>query len=272
MEVYVTSARDETVQHADVPALRKGLAVLEALAAAGSLSMIEIQRRAALNKTMTFRILRTLVETGYVAHDPGARHYSLGLRLMEFGSAVSNRLDIVAVSQPLLTDLWEAFDETVNLGLLVDQRIIYAAMLESRQGLRMSARPGNRDPIHSTSLGKAILAFLPEAKREAVVRAALPLARLTPKTIVELPDLLADLEATRARGYAIDDEENETGARCIGAPILNGDGEAVAGLSISGPVSRIDDGNVKLIAERLKAACAEIARRMGQPAAEPAHA
>ena len=263
---------DEAVQHSDVPALRKGLAVLEVLLAAETLSMIEVQRRAGLNKTMAFRILRTLVETGYVAHDPEARRYSLGLRLLEFSSAVTSRLDIVTVSQPLITDLWEAFDETVNLGLLRDQRIAYVAMIESRQGLRMSARAGSRDPLHSTSLGKAILAFLPDPRRDSLIASSLPLARITPKTITEQPALLDELELTRARGYAIDDEENETGAICVGAPILNGDGEAFAGLSISGPVSRIDRRQVELFAARLIAACGDISRRMGQRGAEPAAA
>lgn len=270
MDAPVTNASEEATPHVDVPALRKGLAVLEALAGHDALSMVEVQRRAGLNKTMTFRILRTLVETGYVAHDPDARRYSLGLRWLEYGAAVSNRLDIVAVSRPLLTELWEAFDETVNLGLLVEQRVVYVAMIESRQGLRMSARAGNRDPVHSTSLGKAILAFTPAAKREAVVRAAAPLPRLTPRTIVDPADLLAELEATRARGYAIDDQENEMGAICVGAPILNGQGEAIAGLSISGPVSRIDHDRVRLFAERLAMACSEISQRLGRPAFEPA--
>jgi DNA-binding IclR family transcriptional regulator len=266
----VTSPSDDAVQHTDVPALRKGLAVLEALASAEALSMIEVQRRAGLNKTMTFRILRTLVETGYVVHDPETRRYALGLRLLEFGSAVTNRLDIVSLSQPLIAELWEAFDETVNLGVLTDQRIAYVAMIESRQGLRMSARPGSRDPLHSTSLGKAMLAFLPDARRDRLIAASLPLARLTPKTIVDHCALLAELDVTRARGYAIDDEENETGAICVGAPILNGEGEAIAGLSISGPVSRINQGTVELFAARLVSACGVISRRMGQPAAEPA--
>ena len=190
--------------------------------------------------------------------------------MLEFGSAVTNRLDIVTVSQPLIADLWEEFDETVNLGLLTDQRIAYVAMIESRQGLRMSARPGSRDPLHSTSLGKAMLAFLPEARRDDLIAASLPLAKLTPKTITAPSALLAELELTRARGYAIDDEENETGAICVGAPILNGEGEAIAGLSISGPVSRIDGRRVELFAAKLVSACGDISRQMGQPVMEPA--
>ena len=256
--------------HSDVPALRKGLMVLEALASTEALSMIEIQRRTGLNKTMTFRILRTLVETGYVAHDPDARRYSLGLRLLEFGSAVANRLDIVTISRPMIADLWETFDETVNLGVLTEGRIAYVAMIESRRGLRMSARPGSRDPLHSTSLGKAILASLPPERRDRLIAAALPLARITTRTITETPALLAELDVTRARGFAIDDEENETGAICVGAPILNSAGEAIAGLSISGPVSRIDSARVASFAAGLMAACGTISQRMGQPVAQSA--
>ena len=254
--------------HSDVPALRKGLAMIDLLAARGPMSMAELQRASGLNRTMTFRLLRALIEAGYVAHDSVQKHYLLGLRLLQLGAAVADHLDIATVARPLLATLREETQETVNLGVLDGNEIVYVAMMESPHGLRMAARPGGRDPAHSTSLGKAVLAFLPPAEREHVVSSLLPLRALTPATLVEPEALERDLAETRTRGYAIDDEENETGARCIGVPILDAHGRPVAGVSVSGPVGRIDPARVERIAARLWDASREISRQMGHSGSE----
>ncbi len=249
------------VRH-EVPALRKGLQVLTTLGAEAPLSMADIQRRTGLNKTMTFRLLRALADQGFVEQDPTTRAWSLGLRLLELGSLVATRQNLVAVSQPLLVQLRERFAETVNLGVLRDDRVVYLAMAEGGHGLRMSARLGASDPLHATALGKAILAFMDDRERARIVAAA-PLARQTPHTITDPARLVEELAATRARGYAIDDQENEIGARCVGAPILDPAGRPVAALSIAGPTARIDGERVNSLAAALTDAAAEIGWRFG---------
>ena len=134
-----TPTNQSAARH-EAPALRKGLQVLTTLGADAPLSMAEIQRRTGLNKTMTFRVLRTLADQGFVEQDPTTRAWSLGLRLLELGSLVATRQNLVAVSQPLLVQLRERFEETVNLGVLRDDRVVYLAMAEGGHGLRMSAR------------------------------------------------------------------------------------------------------------------------------------
>jgi DNA-binding IclR family transcriptional regulator len=253
----------------DVPALRKGLLVLELLAEHGSLTMTEIQRRGGLNKTMAFRLLRSLREQGYLRHDPVTHRFSLALKLLELGGAVAAQLDIVSVGQPLIDDLRQTFQETINLGIVDDRHVVYVAMAESsRRGLRMASHVGGRDHLHSTSIGKAILAFLPEDQRDDLLL-DLPQTGLTLRTITDPARLRADLAQTQQRGYAIDDEENETGARCVGVPILDGHGLPLAGLSISGPSSRIDGEQVPVMAARLWETSLEISRRLGHLARPP---
>ena len=253
----------------DVPALRKGRLVLELLADGGALTMAEVQQRGGLNKTMAFRILRALREHGLVQRDTASHRYSLSLKVLALGGVVAARLDVVSVSRPLLEDLRLEFQETINLGVMDDGHVVYAAMVESsRRGLRMSSHLGGRDHLHSTSIGKAMLAFLPEERLEAML-ATVPRPRLTPRTITDLVELRAELTRTRQRGYAIDNEENEIGARCVGVPILDSKGVPLAGLSVSGPSNRIDDARIGIMALGLWQASTEISRRLGHATPHP---
>ncbi|HET8521899.1 MAG TPA: IclR family transcriptional regulator [Thermomicrobiales bacterium] len=245
----------------DVPAVRKAVAVLEALAQGDRLSMTEIQQRTGVSKTMTFRLLHVLAEQGFVEQDPMSRRYSLGLRLLEFGAIVSHRLPIVSISQPILAELREAFRETVNVAVLTEGQMVYVAIAESRQDLRMANRLGSRGPVYATSIGKAVLAYLP-AGQQAAMLASVSLRPLTPHTITDPELFRRELEQTRARGYAIDNEENEIGARCVSVPILSHE-LPFAGLSVSGPRSRITDDLIPVIAEKLWEASREISRRLG---------
>jgi IclR family acetate operon transcriptional repressor len=263
MPIVAGTGSERQAQAGDVPSLRKGLALLDLLASRGGLTMSEIQAATGLNKTMTFRLLRLLHELGYVERNPSNRHYELGLKLLHLGNVVSSRLDIISISKPVIDELVRLFDETVNLGILEDHAIIYVAMAERPHGLRMGAAPGSLEPVHSTSIGKVILAFLPRERCEAVVSKNRPLRRLTPYTIVDEDELRRELNQIRTKGYAIDHQENELGACCVGVPVLDGSGRSIAGLSVSGPCARLSDERIEALTERLWAASREISRRLG---------
>lgn len=251
------------VQTGDVPALRKGLSVLELLSASGPLTLTEIQHRGGLNKTMAFRIMRVLRETEYVRHDAGNHQFSLTHKLLTLGGTASSRLDIVAVAQPRLDALQARFDETVNLGVVEHGRVIYLAIAESnRRGLRMASFVGGRDHVHSTSIGKATLAFLPESEQEELLT-TVSRPPVTERTLTGLDELRSDLARARARGFAIDDEENEIGARCVGVPVLSGGGRPIAAISISGPVGRIQGETIDRIAASLWTASRAISTQLG---------
>lgn len=255
-------ASNEAPANGDVPALRKGLAVLELLATGEALTMAEIQQRARLGKTMTFRILRVLREQGYIQHDAGTHRYRLSLKLLELARSQAARLDIVQVSQPLLEELRAEFHETVNVCLRDGSDVVYVAMVESQHGLRTTSLIGSRDPLYSTAVGKAILAFLP-LDEQAATLAASTLIQFTVNTMTTMEALLAELARTRRRGYAIDNEENELGARCVGVPILGVRGYPIAAMSLSGPRSRIGDDRVVTIAHGLARVSKEISQRLG---------
>ncbi|MDQ3809098.1 MAG: IclR family transcriptional regulator, partial [Chloroflexota bacterium] len=204
----------------------------------------------------------TLESRGYVAKDADTHRYRPGARLIGLSTALVAGLDLVSVARPVLEELKSDFGETVNLGVLADGQVLYLDMLESHQGLRTTARPGTRDPLHCTALGKAMLACLPpdEARRTLVASARHP---RTPRTLTSLSALQRELSAISARGYAIDDEENEQGARCVGVAVRDATCRPTAALSVSGPVGRLSEVTIARIGERLGQAAREVEARMG---------
>jgi IclR family acetate operon transcriptional repressor len=135
-------------------------------------------------------------------------------------------------------ELQEAFDKTVNVGILADGEVLYVDIMESAQGLRMAAAVGARHPVHSTALGKAILSALPGSEARELLT-GYRRAALTPKTIVGLEALMDELAVTADRGYSIDDEEQELGVRCYAVSIPKA--PAPMAVSVSGPLSRVDE-------------------------------
>ena len=225
------------------------------------LSLAELCPRVGLPKTTVFRYLQTLVAQGFVRHDPQTDRYGLGLRLWDLGQLVgaSSRLREIAILP--MEELRDHFDETVNLGVLDGKEIVYMEMAESRKSLRMQARLGGRDPVYSTSLGRAMLAFLPDDRWSEHLPTRL--SARTVRTISSLPDLRTELTATRRRGYAIDNGENEEDARCIGAPIRNRRGDVIAAVSLSAPASRFAEDRESEVAQAVVSTARRISRRLG---------
>ncbi|HMN28321.1 MAG TPA: IclR family transcriptional regulator [Caldilineaceae bacterium] len=225
----------------------KALQVLTLLAEAGrDLSLKDVCIRTGLPKTTAFRYLYTLATHGYVTHDGNADLYRLGPRSWQLGQSAGQFGRLLEVALPLMETLRDRFDETVNLGVLNHTNVVYLGMVESRRTLRMQAQIGSHDPAYATSLGKAILAFLPSEQWLT----HLP-ARLTPRTdhtLLTRPALRQDLELTRQRGYALDQGENEEGACCIGAPIFDHYNRVIAAVSVSAPSSRLPTSRIEEVA------------------------
>jgi len=225
------------------------------------LSLAELCHRVDIPKTTIFRYLQTLVAHGFVRHDPLTDRYGLGLRLWDLGQLVGANTRLREVARLPMEALRDRFNETINLGVLDGKEVVYMEMAESRKSLRMQAQIGGRDPVHTTSLGRAMLAFLPDERWSEHLPARL--APRTARTISSLPALRSELMATRTRGYAIDDRENEDDARCIGAPIWDRRGEVIAAVSLSAPASRFNEERDAEVAAAVVNTARHISRLLG---------
>src|SRR5262249_25146085 len=152
---------------------------------------------------------------------------SLGLKLFERAAAIRRTIRHAAL--PQMRQLYERFNETVNLGIMDGAEIVYVEMLESTQPFRMAAAIGTRSPAHACVLGKAMLAFLPEARAAAVLSCA-SFARLTEHTTTDVEQLTRELERVRRDGYALDVQETEFGVACVGGPVLDAGGYPAGGI------------------------------------------
>lgn len=252
-----------------IAVLGKALDLLDALDGDEALTLSELSARAGIPKPTALRILANLEERDFVKRDARGQ-YRLGTRLLQLGARASASLDVRAVARPVMKELHAEFDETVNLAVPAEEGIIYIDILQSPRGLRMAAMVGMRDDYHSSALGKAMLANWPERRIEALVGRAL--GRKTDRTVATSAALRRELDGVRARGFAIDDEENEIGARCVGAPIFDHRGECIGAISVSGSTSRLTDDRIGTLAERVRAAAARISTAMGFRARERAPA
>lgn len=238
------------------------LALLEAFSAErAELGVTELSRALGLGKSTVHRLLGTLASRGYVLQDPKTEKYRLGLKAFEVGTVAVGRLSSREVTTPFLQRLMAATRETVHLGVLDGWEVVYIDKIESQQTLRMYSRIGRRAPLHCTALGKALLAFRPEEEIDRFLRRRLK--SYTPQTLTAPGDLKAELAGIRARGYAIDDEEFDTGLKCIAAPVRDHTGEVVASVGIAGAAFRLPAPRVPALADLVREAAQAVSTSLG---------
>jgi IclR family transcriptional regulator, KDG regulon repressor len=245
-----------------IAVVERTLDLLDVLAESSTpLGVSDLARSIGATKSAVFRLLVNLERRGYVVRDPISSKYQLGGQLVRLGQRALESSDIRSRARPVLEALHQRFNETVNLGVFGDGLVNYVDMIESDQGLRMAARVGVTDQMHSTSLGKAILSFLPAGEQDRIL--ARPLVRQTELTITDPETLRAELSMIRRIGFAEDRGENEVGARCFGAPIFDHQGQVIAAVSVASPQSRVDDKRGRQISEAIRDAAAEVTERLG---------
>ena len=225
------------------------------------LDLKTISAEAGINKSTAYRFLAHLERDGYLMRDDEGS-YMLGMKLLQLGARGNHRTMLEQAAAPVLRELWKATEETVNVGVLDGGQVLYTAVLESPHAFRLVSKIGMRRPLYSTALGKVMLAFIPD-EEQAHLLSSLDFQALTPYTLTSLMQLKAELKNVRQQGYALDNEENVLGARCIGAPILNAHGEAVAAISLSAPITRISTEKIGMFVVAVKDAATEIASRLG---------
>lgn len=224
----------------------------------GGVPLPTLAAAAGLPKSSAFRYLATLEARGYVERDAATGHYRAAPRA--FPSPPRHLEVLAATARPLLTALRDRFGETINLGVLEGHRVAYLEIVESPRAMRFAARVGDRDPIHSTALGKAIASLLPDRQVRAIL-AVEGMPQRTSRTITDPRAFLREVEGVRARGYAVDNGENEEDGRCIAVPVPGA--RVPAAISLSAPAARFSLDGVEGVAEALRETAARLAGESG---------
>ncbi|WP_026536098.1 IclR family transcriptional regulator [Arthrobacter sp. H14] len=224
--------------------------------AGGEVTLSELSSSTDLPLPTIHRLLRTLVSRGYARQLPN-RRYALGPRLIRLGEGANKQLG--ALAMPQLKDLVGRLGETANMAVLDADMVVYIAQVPSPHSMRMFTEVGRRAHTHDTGVGKAMLAQLSDdVVRGIVARAGMPTH--TDKSISNIDDLLAELNIIRDRGYSIDEQEQELGVRCFAMAVP--DAPTPTAISVSGPVSRVDeefaDRAVPILRDAAKAVSAEL--------------
>lgn len=245
-----------------VRTLERGLSVLSALADFGEATLTQIARQVGLSASTASRLLDTLRQQGYVEWEERSGLFSVGLRAYQVGAAFSVRNTLLGAAQPEMQALVDDLNETANLAVRRAGEAVYVHQVEARQMMRMFTHIGAVAPLHCSGVGKVLSAWLPESELRSLLGAG-PYPAYTPHSLTTLATLTRELEAVRAQGYALDDEERELGVRCLAAPIWDARREVVAALSISAPTSRFPKKNIPEMLERVRAASHQISARLG---------
>jgi IclR family acetate operon transcriptional repressor len=259
------SVRDNSAKVArnyDIAVVGKALDVLEAFDDQDSLSLTELAQKIGQPKASVFRLVMTLTKRGYLELESQDDRYRLGLHVARVAQRALGRANLRDLSRPVLRRLRDDFGHSVNLAALVRGEVLFIDVLPGLHPFRMETVPGSPVDLHATAAGKAIAALLPEDVLTGVLqRTGFP--AFTARTITSLSELRDELQRVRARSYAIDDEEREPGARCIGAAICDLDGSVVGAISLSSVSARLPDEVLARVGAAVRAACDDISDRLG---------
>jgi DNA-binding IclR family transcriptional regulator len=241
--------------------LHKTLDILEAIKNSPSgMSLAAVTKAVGIPKPTAYRIATTLESRGYLDRTQEGG-YQVSRKLLELQRRDTDEQLLIRAARPVMEQLVEDSQETVNLGVLDAGEVVVINTIESPQGIRMSSKIGNRRYLHSTALGKVLLSGLPERDLQRLIRVK-GLPRLTATTLTTLSALKEDLELVRQRGYSLDNEENEMNGRCIGAPVFGPYGRMAGALSISGPTFRMTVERAHSLAALLIDACQTVTRNI----------
>ncbi|VUC89407.1 transcriptional regulator KdgR [Raoultella terrigena] len=232
---------------------------------AKELKITDISKQMGLSKSTLHSLLKTLQLHGYIDQNPENGKYRLGMKLVERGHFVVGSMDIRQKAKGWLTELSQHTGQTTHLGILDGREGVYIEKIEGRLAAIAYSRIGRRLPVHATAIGKVLIAWLSDAKRDPLLD-GYHYTAFTPATITSREALLDVLAQTRARGYALDSEENEQGVRCVAVPVWNHESRVIAALSLSTLTSRVDDDELTRYRLQLEEAGRQLSKALGYPA------
>ena len=245
-----------------IQALDRALNVLDALAAANGLTLTEIADTLEQSPATIYRVLSTMEARGIVEADPASQAWHIGPMAFRLGSAFLRRSSVIERSRPVMRALMEATGETSNLGIEKGGEVMFVSQVETHETIRAFFPPGTLSPMHASGIGKALLSRMEAAQLEKFLKAR-RFERFTENTICDAEALRAELARSRARGFAVDDCEKTRGMRCVAAAITNVHGEAVAGISVSGPSSRLPADQIDRIGALVREAAQTVSDGLG---------
>ncbi|WP_371367842.1 Transcriptional regulator KdgR [Sporomusa rhizae] len=254
------NSKNNTVNSVD-----KALAVLEALGRFGEIGISDLHRELGFGKGTIHRLITTLRVNGYVEQTETEK-YRMSLKLFEMGSKVVNRLGIREVAKPYMEQLAMATKETINLGIVDCEEVMYLDRIESPEPLRMGLEVGTRVPIYCSGLGLAIISNYTPAEINNLLTSIVNKGRMTQCTenTVTDPEILKKrLQVFKEQGYSFEDEEIVIGLRCVAAPVFNFTGKVVAAVSIASPKVRLTDKALPEFVTLLKEVTKDISSRLG---------
>ncbi|GLS45988.1 HTH-type transcriptional regulator BhcR [Methylobacterium brachythecii] len=245
-----------------IQALDRALDVLEALATHDGVTLTELAGLLTQSTATMHRVLAALERRQYVEVNPERQEWFVGPEAFRLGSAFLRNSNIVERSRTVMRDLVAKTGETSNLGVEREGVVLFVSQMETQETIRAFIPPGTKSPLHASGIGKALLSAFDEARLDAFIAAA-HLTRFTDRTIAGPEQLRREVLNIREAGYALDDEERTIGMRCVAAAIHDAYGEAVAGISVSGPTVRMPDAKVRQIGTWVAQAAADVSRRLG---------
>jgi IclR family acetate operon transcriptional repressor len=252
-----------------IQSVDRALYLLETIAeAGGEATLTDLATRTGLNISTCHHLLATLIKRGFAAKVPGRRLYALGARILYLGHACL-QVDLPRRAQPYMEAVNRATGETVHLAALQGDAVVTLAVREARHAVRVdTGKIGKVEAPHATSVGKAIMAWLPEDEMRRIVSHGMK--RFTDKTITDFPALVESLRVVRRNGYALDREEFLPGVTCVGAAIRDQAGTVIGAISASTPAMRATEEHVALMRDEIAAATRALSAEFGEPNAAQA--
>ncbi|WP_333713017.1 HTH-type transcriptional regulator BhcR [Yoonia sp.] len=255
-------AWDDKGDQNTIKSLDRALEVIVRLGEMQGATLSEIASELGSSPATVYRILSTFQGRGFVDFDERDQIWSIGPAAFLTGSHFLRRTSLVERARPIMRHLMEATGETANLGIERDGKVLFLGQVETHATIRAFFPPGTEGAMHSSGIGKALLSRMDDTRQRQVLAAG-KLEQFTPHTLTDPEAMIADLRTTRARGYAFDGEERNIGMRCIAAPVFNVYGEAVAGISVSGPTARITDDRIETLARDVIGAAQRLTAAIG---------
>ena len=226
------------------------------------LKITDISNQMGLHKSTIHSLLKTLLNHGYISQNPENGKYGLGMKLFERGNYVIQSLDVRDLSKKYLMDLSAKTGQTTHLVILDGKEGVYIDKVEGPMAVILYSKIGKRIPLHCSAVGKALIAFKDPEEIKKILHEYSYLKQ-TEFTITNESEFMRELQEVRSQGYAIDNQENEPGVRCIAAPIRNHENKVIAAISLSTLVGRINDAQLEIFIEQLKQAALELSEQMG---------